>query len=401
MSEATGGHPADGSADTTVCIPAYQAEAFIDRTLWCARNQTYRHLKILVSVDESTDGTVAICQRHAAEDGRIQVFTQGERLGWAGNVNFLLDRVETEFFFLYFHDDIIEPDYVEALRDRLIGAPEAICAYCTVVLFGLDGLDRKPRLASDFSGSAAERLMRFLAAPDRGMPLRGLTRSRLLEEGCRFSTQTKEGFDALVPYLMKVMIAGPVLGVAAPLYRHWVRRAGGLTDGWRNAPADHRLGGFRESSAEAMRIIRGALPPGDERRLVVFCLYLFVMIRVRRSERLLQVDQPIDAGSIHPAFAKLTLPPAADSIDPKLHELVEQSYAMLLLEEGRLAVAGGDAAGALPALIAATALSPDLLPAWLLLAKVLDGQGHRKARQVVGRRVRLLRRQAAAGTDGG
>ena len=41
----------------TVCIPAYQAEAFIDRTLRCARAQTHEAQRILVAIDRSEDGT--------------------------------------------------------------------------------------------------------------------------------------------------------------------------------------------------------------------------------------------------------------------------------------------------------------------------------------------------------
>ena len=76
------------AADVTICIPAWHAEPFIARTLACARAQTHKNLRILVSVDQSTDGTEAVCRSQAAEDSRIEVRVQKERLGWSRNANF-------------------------------------------------------------------------------------------------------------------------------------------------------------------------------------------------------------------------------------------------------------------------------------------------------------------------
>jgi glycosyltransferase involved in cell wall biosynthesis len=119
----------DGAADVSVCIPAYEAAAFIDRTLACARRQTHARLRILVSIDASEDATESICRRHAAGDPRIEVLAQPRRLGWSENANAVLARVRTPFCFLYFHDDIIVPDYVARLREALLQRPDAASAH--------------------------------------------------------------------------------------------------------------------------------------------------------------------------------------------------------------------------------------------------------------------------------
>ena len=72
--------------EVSILIPAYMAEEFIDRTMLFARGQTYRNVRILVSIDVSTDATAAIVERHVAEDDRVSVVAHDERLGWAGNV---------------------------------------------------------------------------------------------------------------------------------------------------------------------------------------------------------------------------------------------------------------------------------------------------------------------------
>ena len=75
------------ATDLTICIPAYNAAAFIGRTIGCAQAQTYPHFRMLISVDRSDDDTAAICRAHAAADRRIEVFEQSDRLGWAMDEN--------------------------------------------------------------------------------------------------------------------------------------------------------------------------------------------------------------------------------------------------------------------------------------------------------------------------
>lgn len=87
-------------SDVSICIPAWQSEGIVERALRCASGQTHAGLRILVSVDHSTDATAAVCNAYAHQDRRVEVHVQEERLGWAGNVNFLLDKVDTEFFFI-------------------------------------------------------------------------------------------------------------------------------------------------------------------------------------------------------------------------------------------------------------------------------------------------------------
>jgi len=103
----------------SICIPTYQAEEFIQRTIDCARNQSYQNLEILISVDKSSDRTATICEENAKIDPRIQVEVQKQRLGWSQNTNAALSMSESEYFFVYFHDDIIDPAYVECLLTAL------------------------------------------------------------------------------------------------------------------------------------------------------------------------------------------------------------------------------------------------------------------------------------------
>ncbi len=55
---------------------------------------------------------------------------QPVRLGWIGNANALLRAAAGDYVFFAFHDDPLQPDYVERLVDALERAPEVrSCAF--------------------------------------------------------------------------------------------------------------------------------------------------------------------------------------------------------------------------------------------------------------------------------
>lgn len=57
----------------SVVIPAYNSSPTIDATLRSVRAQTHRNLEIVVVDDGSADDTVAVVERHCAEDSRVRV----------------------------------------------------------------------------------------------------------------------------------------------------------------------------------------------------------------------------------------------------------------------------------------------------------------------------------------
>ena len=75
----------------TVCVPVYNAAAFLAGTLDSITAQTFTDFKVLISLDRGDDDSEAICRRYLA-DRRFELIVQPRRLGWVGNVNALIDR---------------------------------------------------------------------------------------------------------------------------------------------------------------------------------------------------------------------------------------------------------------------------------------------------------------------
>jgi len=312
--------------EVSLCIPAWRSEPFIARALDCALAQTYPHTRILVSVDQCEDATAAICHAYARADSRIEVFVQAERQGWARNINFLLDKVRTEFYFLYFHDDLIEPGYIEQLLEALRRRPDAVSAHCDMGHFGAsDHLSH----GVDYPESAVHRMAWFLVAPNRGSPMRSLTRSRVLEAGLRLPTDAVDGLWASEPYLMGLLASGPALRVPETLYLRWDKRSGGLTDGWQRLSLDQQVAGYRANISSLLSIIDSVSGSDAERQALRLCLYVHYLPRIRLLEGQYGSASAMPAGEVHPVFAVKPLPRELEVLGSQAHEWALQRYAGL------------------------------------------------------------------------
>jgi hypothetical protein len=375
------------TAEVSVCIPAWRAADFIDRTLRCAREQTEDALRIVVSIDLSDDGTEEICNTHARADRRVEVHAHRERLGWTRNVNFLLDHVDSEFAFLYFHDDIIEPTYTERLVGSLRERPDAASAHCDMGHFGGSDWVNPGR---QYEGTAAERMVTFLAAPDRGSLLRSMLRRTVLDDGLRMPTGSNTGVWANEAFLIKLVALGPALRVPETLYRRWDKRDGGLTDSWRSLGFDEVVDGHRVNAEYALGVIDGLRPSPDERAVLMFALFVNLTARMRDAERAHDAPTVSPPERLLPAFAGMTVPAALQTLPAALRTWVESGYDRLLRDTAAHALHVGDHAQAVAALDAFTGRHPANGEAWLRLADAYRDAGRAADAEAARRRARAL-----------
>lgn len=256
----------------TVCIPTWRSAAFIEHTLDCARAQTHARLRIVVSVDPSDDDTLATCRACAARDARIEVLAQPQRLGWSQNANAALDRAAAGFAFLYFHDDLIAPDYVEQLLAALRARPDAASAHCDLEEFGLM---EAVRPAHDYAGPPLRRLVDFLLTR-RGTTLRSLMRIGPDAARIRFPQLPGDNHWTAYVFHLRLLAAGPAVAVRQPLYRRW-QREGSLTRsaGWNPEAVAMLHASQRAALGPCLDLIRAAATTPGEWALGRYCLRLF------------------------------------------------------------------------------------------------------------------------------
>jgi len=167
----------------TACLPTFNSEDFIEATLLSVVGQTYRDLTILISNDASTDRTGQICESFAEADPRITVIHQSTNLGWTGNCAALVERVDTDYFFFAFHDDLLHVDYVAHLVAKMEENPAAVVAFCDSQVIRRDGSRDRASFGKGFQ--SGDRLARVLSVARRdkswALIIHGLFRSSVVK----------------------------------------------------------------------------------------------------------------------------------------------------------------------------------------------------------------------------
>jgi glycosyltransferase involved in cell wall biosynthesis len=95
-----------------VVMPVYNAAPFILQAIESVLGQTYKDLKLIVLDDGSTDNTLEIAQKCAAQDGRVEIHTHAN-VGTASTLNRGIELVDSEWIFLMHADDVMRPNRLE------------------------------------------------------------------------------------------------------------------------------------------------------------------------------------------------------------------------------------------------------------------------------------------------
>jgi glycosyltransferase involved in cell wall biosynthesis len=97
----------------SICIPAFQAEAYIGATIRSVRQQTFSDWELVVADDCSTDATLTEASAASGGDPRIRLTRNESNLGAAANWNHAVAATSAPFVKLLCSDDILAPTCIE------------------------------------------------------------------------------------------------------------------------------------------------------------------------------------------------------------------------------------------------------------------------------------------------
>jgi glycosyltransferase involved in cell wall biosynthesis len=120
-------------AQVTVGVPVYNGAEFLEKSLACIRDQTFRDIEVLIFDNCSEDATPEIAKAFCAEDSRFHYFRQPENIGCTPNFLGLLKAASTPFFMWRAADDTSELNYIETLLAVLQNHPERDIAVPKIV----------------------------------------------------------------------------------------------------------------------------------------------------------------------------------------------------------------------------------------------------------------------------
>ncbi|WP_255993622.1 glycosyltransferase family 2 protein [Clostridium perfringens] len=95
----------------SVCIPMYNATAYIKETLDSLINQTYENIEVIIVDDGSTDNSVKIVE--SITDSRIKLYRNNKNMGLPYTRNKTLELAKGKYIALIDADDIAEYERIE------------------------------------------------------------------------------------------------------------------------------------------------------------------------------------------------------------------------------------------------------------------------------------------------
>lgn len=99
----------------SICVPAYNGEAFLRQCLASARRQTFTDFELLVVDDASRDTTMTIIGELARREPRLRIHRNPRRLGLVGNWNRCLALSRSTWVKFLFQDDMLDPLCLERM----------------------------------------------------------------------------------------------------------------------------------------------------------------------------------------------------------------------------------------------------------------------------------------------
>jgi O-antigen biosynthesis protein len=106
----------------TVLIPVYNGSAYVAEAVESALAQTGVEFEVVVGDNASTDDTLAIVKRYAA-DPRLRVLTSEKNLGIFGNLNRLVDAARAPYLKILCADDRMLPGGLAKQLDYISARP--------------------------------------------------------------------------------------------------------------------------------------------------------------------------------------------------------------------------------------------------------------------------------------
>ncbi|MEM8993485.1 MAG: glycosyltransferase family 2 protein [Acidobacteriota bacterium] len=273
----------------TVGIPVWNGAPFLAECIRSLRAQSRGSFRAIVSVDLSSDDSVAVAERAAMGDARFSIVTHRRRLGWVDNANFLRECAGSEWFCVLPQDDLLAPRYFELLLEAASCSPAASVVYADLEIFGPESWVMEQE---SLRGPAADRALRFVGHHFDAVAYRGLVRGPLARRH-RLEDAAAGGFAADTLWLLDLATEGELVRVPAVAYRKRVHGRSMVARWKRWRPEEARDAWIRHCVACGRRLLRQAWAAPRRGELVAA---LEDRLLQRRAPLWPAVAPPADAG---------------------------------------------------------------------------------------------------------
>lgn len=157
-------------------VPVFNGLLTLPETLRCIQQQDFSDFEVIVSLDGGDEKSEEAI-RPFLRDPRFRQIHQTERLGWAGNLEWVINQCQSDYFCYWQQDDLASHNYISDLISLHEKNPGASVTYTDVQWFG-DMFSREV-LHSLNGQTPRDRVLQYIDT-QHWIPLRGLIRAELL-----------------------------------------------------------------------------------------------------------------------------------------------------------------------------------------------------------------------------
>ncbi len=186
-----------------IAVPVFEGQEFISETLQSICDQTFTNYHVLISVDDHDLASAEVCKSFLT-DPRFDMVIHTQPLGWARNLNWLIEQCDDPFFIYWQQDDLASTNYLEVLYAELMTHELASIAYTDVQWFGYK--TERSSCPSIF-GNTKQRISQAIEDISF-IPLRGLMRGSLLKQSTGIPLTEHESCHAEFPFLVEMAAFG-------------------------------------------------------------------------------------------------------------------------------------------------------------------------------------------------
>ena len=199
----------------SVGLPVRNGTGVVARCIESILSQDFTDLELVISDNDSNDGTQELLQKYAGADPRIRPTLNEVNIGLHENMNRVLDLSRGEFFRWISADDWLEPGCLSACVGALRERTKAIGVTTYFTIHNPDGSTRYEEYAGEFpmSSDPARRFARMLwffhAGDAKYDPIYGVYRREALMRSHRH--RASEQSDWLLS--AELSLIGPIIHV--------------------------------------------------------------------------------------------------------------------------------------------------------------------------------------------
>lgn len=103
----------------SIIMPVYNGEHYLDRSISSVLKQTFYGFELILVDDNSTDNSLAICNKYASNDCRVKVFSSNENRGtFIGNLS-LYENILGKYIMCIDQDDWYENNAIEVAYNAI------------------------------------------------------------------------------------------------------------------------------------------------------------------------------------------------------------------------------------------------------------------------------------------